>query len=121
MFKSNVLVILSYAAGLALGSPVADPPQITTITVIPQPPPAEPTTTPCPTVTNKAICPTCTQLACAKISTIYEGLPGCPSPVPTLIWDYFCGGACPPPECTTIYTYPSRTTSASPAAITTTF
>ncbi|KAK8101995.1 hypothetical protein PG999_012369 [Apiospora kogelbergensis] len=108
MLTSRVLAVLTCAVGLGLGSPAADPPQLTTITVAPPGP--SPTTTPCPTVTYKGICPTCTQPACAKLSTIYEGLPGCPSPVPTLIEDHFCGYPCPPPACSTIYVYPASTT-----------
>ncbi|KAI1817653.1 hypothetical protein GGS20DRAFT_531308 [Poronia punctata] len=70
-----------------------------------------PTTTqpPCPVVTSRGICPTCITLACLEISTLTQRC-DCPTPVPTLIEDYFCGedgasAACPTFKCgSTSYT-----------------
>ncbi|KAK8041561.1 hypothetical protein PG994_014568 [Apiospora phragmitis] len=49
-------------------------------------------------------------MASSSLSTIYENLPGCPSPAPTSIVDHFCGAPCPPQSCITSYVYPDRTT-----------
>ncbi|KAK8067356.1 hypothetical protein PG997_014103 [Apiospora hydei] len=112
MLNSSRLVALACAVGLALSSPVAaDQPEITTIATLPPSPTTTPYT-PCPIVTSVAVCPTCTstQIACLKLSTVYDNLPGCPSPARTAIMDYFCGYPCPPMSCSTSYIYPDRPT-----------
>ncbi|KAK8017847.1 hypothetical protein PG993_014173 [Apiospora rasikravindrae] len=102
------------AVGLPFASPAVarDQPDVTTITVRPPPTPTSATTTPCPVVTSVGICPSCTstQIPCIKVSTVYDNLPGCPSPAPTSIVDYFCDFPCPPKSCSTLYIYPDRPT-----------